>query len=487
MYYRNNVRNNNNRGLGGVLLIKKGKNSPDERSSTYTKDELNLAELPVSLSCHRAPKGRDSIQLSEEMLDKTGRLIRREWTVTGSARYGLPLAIDDEVLLGLASFLRESDFGHRTVHFTQYSLFRLLGWGDSQRSYERLETSLRRLAGVRLESQESFWDHKERCFLTRGFGLIDNYALYRKDTKRPSEQPFVSSVTFNETIFESFRSGFVKTLDLDLFLSLRYPIARKLFRLLDKKLHKSPIYEIELMRLASRIALTDSAYPSDVRKHLAAPHEELIQIGFLKQVSTIRKGRSETLRYVMNPRTDWKRPTARIEPASEHPLVRELITRGITRDVARALLAQHGDKRIADKLEVYDHLRSTSSPLLSKNPAGFLRTSIEQDYAPPAGYVSRADRQRLRDEAAAADRARRELADAADKAHQERELAFQQLWDSLTDADKKTLEAQVLLTLNTFTRNAYAKEKAAGKTGPGHHAVRAGVQSLITSKTAPPV
>lgn len=467
MYYRNNVRNNNNRGPGGVLLIKKDKNGPDEPHQpprSLTKDELNLAELPVSLSCHRAPKGRDSIQLSEEMLDKTGRLVRREWTVTGSSRYGLPLAIDDEVLLGLAFFLRDSDFEHRTVHFTQYSLFRLLGWGDSQRSYERLESSLRRLAGVRLESQDFFWDHKDRCFLTRGFGLIDNYVLYRKETSRPSDQPFISSVTFNDTIFESFRSGFVKTLDLDLFLSLRYPIARKLFRLLDKKLHKSPIYEIELMRLASRIALTDSAYPSDVRKHLAAPHDELIQVGFLKQVTTIRKGRSETLRYIMNPRTDWKRPAARIEAPTVHPLARELVTRGITRDVARELLSTHGEKHIADKLEVFDHLRSVSSPLLTKNPAGFLRASIEKDFAPPTGYVTRAERQRLKDQEAAADRSRREQEAALAKEHDEREAAFQALWDSLSESDKETLEAQVLITLNTFARNEYRKEKAAGKT-----------------------
>lgn len=457
----------------------------DERKETprsLTKDELNLAELPVSLSCHRAPKGRDSIQLAEEMLDKTGRLVRREWTVTGSARYGLPLAIDDEVLLGLAYFLRESDFEQRKVHFTQYSLFRLLGWGDSQRSYERLEASLRRLAGVRLESRESFWDHKDRAFLTRGFGLIDNYVLYRKDSKRPSDQPFISTVTFNETIFESYRSGFVKTLDLDLFLSLRYPIARKLFRLLDKKLHKSPVYEIELMRLANRIALTDSAYPSDVKKHLAAPHQELIDIGFLKQVSMIRKGRSDTLRYIMNPRSDWRRPAARIAPPTEHPLVRELVTRGITRDVSRQLLATHGEKSLADKLETFDYLREISSPLLSKNPAGFLRASIESDYAPPAGYIPFAERQR-RKELEAEARTRQSEKDAAaaevERAYQEQ---IDALWTALSEPERAELEVAVLVTLNAFTRKAYEQEKSQKRQGPGHHAVRAGMNKLLAER-----
>jgi hypothetical protein len=456
----------------------------DDRESprpSLTKDELNLAELPVSLSCHRAPKGRHSIHLTEESLDKSGRLVRREWTVSGSSRYGLPLATDDEVLLGLAYFLRQSDFEQRQVHFTQYSLFRLLGWGDSQRSYERLEMSLRRLAGVRLESRESFWDHKDRCFLTRGFGLIDNYVLFRKGANRPSDQPYISSVTFNDTIFESFRSGFVKTLDLDLFLSLRYPIARKLFRLLDKKLHKSPLYEIELMRLANRIALTDNGYPSVVKKHLAAPHEELIRVGFLKQVTYIRKGRSDTIRYVMNPRSEWRRPAARIAPPTEHPLVRELTSRGITRDVATSLLT-HGEKEVADKLEVFDYLRESSSPLLSKNPAGFLRASIEKNFAPPSGYVSRAERQRRRQDEAEARRRDREFEEAAAKSESTRQQKFDVLWASLSEDERSDLENEVLATLNSFTLKAYRQEKATGRVGPAHLTLRTGIAKLLAER-----
>lgn len=451
-----------------------------------TKDELNLAELPISLSCHRAPKNRNSIHVIEDMLDKDGRQIRREWIVSGSSSYGLPLAIDDEVLLGLAYFLRESDFERRQVHFTQYSLFRLLGWGDSQRSYDRLEASLRRLSGVRLESKESFWDHKDRGFLTRGFGLIDNYVLYRKAGKRASDQPYISSVTFNETIFESFRSGFVKTLDLDLFLSLRFPIARKLFRILDKKLHKSPVYEIELMRLANRIALTDSAYPSDVKKHLQAPHEELVRVGFLNQVSFIRRGRSDTLRYVMNPRTEWRRPTTRIAPTiTENPLVRELVSRGITHDVAREILATHGEQSVADKLEVFDYLHAASSPLLSKNPAGFLRSSIEKNFAPPPGYVSLAERQRQKQETKDARRRQQELEAAEEKSRIEKNTQFNSMWDSLAEGEKVLIEAEALSRMNHFSLKRYKEEKASGKMSSGHFTLRAEIERLLIERNKP--
>lgn len=456
-------------------------NTPDDQPRTLTKDELNLAEYPFALPCLRSPKGCTEIRTIEMGLDASGRPIQREWAVHPSY-LGLPLALDEEVFLGLVHLLhQQTQFKDRHIQFTQHHLFSILGWGGGQWAYERLEQSLVRLKGSLIQCKDSFWDHKGKCYVSRGFSLIDNFALYRRDDTS-TEKPFLSSVTFNEAIFESFSSGFIKSLDFGLYLSLKLPISRKLFRLLDKKLYKAPIYEIELMRLAGRIALTDRAYPSDVKKHLAGAHKELEKVGFLRSASYIRRGTTASIRYVMNPREEWRPVTRKIAATGENPLVRELVSRGITSAVARSLLKEHGEQRVADKLEVFDFLRSSSSQLLTKNPAGFLRSSIEKDFAPPAGYISRAERQRLKEEQAAAEQARREREAAQTKTDHEREEAFQALWDSLSDADKQTIEAQVLLTLNTFARNAYRKEQSSGKVGPGHHALRNGVQKLFASK-----
>lgn len=456
--------------------------SIDERPRTLTKDELNLAEFPIALPCHRSPKARTTIHIFETGLDQAGRPVQREWQVYPSHR-GLPLATDEEVFLGLMHLLQLAGFTERHVFFTQNRLFNLLGWNTSRRSYERLEHSFDRLKGAVIKCKDSFWDNQDKCYVTRSFSILDSYALYRRDT-RATETPFISSVSFSETIFNSFKAGFLKTLDFDLYLGLRFPIARKLLRLLDKKLHRGPVYEIELMRLAHRLALTDSTYPSDVKKHLKAPHDELIAAGFLKEVFFIRRGKATSIRYVMNPRENWMLPTKKVSttlsPSSS--LIGELVARGVSRGVAEALLKQHGEKSVADKLEVFDYLRAANSPMVAKNPAGFLRSSIEKDFAPPTGYITRAERQRLKEEQAAAEQSRRELEAALSKQDQEREAAFQSLWSSLSETDKETLEAQVLITLNTFARNQYRKEKDSGKIGPGHHAVRAGVQKLLESQ-----
>ena len=454
----------------------------DDRPRTLTKDELNLAEFPIALPCHRSPKARTTIHIFETGLDQAGRPVQREWQVFPSHR-GLPLATDEEVFLGLMHFLQGAGFKERHVFFTQNRLFNLLGWNASRRSYERLEQSFDRLKGAVIKCKDSFWDNQNKCYVTRSFSLLDSYALYRRDAGA-TEAPFISSVSFSETIFDSFKSGFLKTLDFDLYLGLRYPIARKLLRLLDKKLHRGSTYEIELMRLAHRLALTDSAYPSDVKKHLKAPHDELVQAGFLKEVSFIRRGKSASVRYVMNPRENWTLPTKKLakDRPPESSLITELVGRGISRVVAATLLAEHGEKSIADKLEVFDHLLSTKSPMVTKNPAGFLRTSIEKDFAPPTGYISRAERQRLKDaerEARTLQRAKDEAAEKAEREHQEQVDA---LWNTLTSTEQTELETAVLVTLNAFTRKAYHLEKAEGRQGPGHHALRTGVNKLLAQR-----
>lgn len=455
----------------------------DDRTRLITKDELNLAEFPFALPCHRAPKDIQRIEITEPGVDKDGRSIQKIWTVHPSG-YGLPLAIDEEVFLGLMHLLYRSDFRERTIYFTQHSLFQILGWNASQRSYDRLQLCLLRLRGSTIACKQTFWDNNDRCFLDTGFSLIDSYGLYRRgDKKNAHDQPFISQVTFGEFIFKSFKDGFIKTLDLNLYLSLKSALARKLFRLLDKKRHRGEVFEIELMRLAHRLAMTDCAYPSIVKKQLErGAHAELEAIGFLKCARYIRRGRSLSIQYTLAPKQNWHLPSTPARLPEANPLVLELISRGITPDVAHALLKEHGEKRVADQLEYFDHLRSINSFLVSKSPAGFLRTSIEKDFGAPTGYISRAERQRRKDEEVEARRRDRELAEAAARIEQEREQEFQALWEALSSNERTQMEAEVLLTLNSFSRKAYEKEKAQGREGPGHHTLRTGLQKLLAQR-----
>jgi hypothetical protein len=171
---------------------------PEKNGARFTKDEMNFAELPLALPCHRPPKGKNAIRVTIATRDAQGRPIDKEWLVTGDSLYGLPLATDEEVFLGLMHFLHQSGFQNRRVHFTQYSLFQRLGWGDGQWAYDRLQTSLDRIKGATIRSKEAFWDHKGKCFVTKAFNLIDDYALYRRTGSSGGDERQLQRVRLRE-------------------------------------------------------------------------------------------------------------------------------------------------------------------------------------------------------------------------------------------------------------------------------------------------
>src|SRR4051812_9960866 len=76
------------------------------------KDEMNLAEFPITLLTDRVPKGKKSIQYQDRIFDeKTGRQITRRLTIGADEAHGLPTAVDDDVILGLIQLTKMvSDF-----------------------------------------------------------------------------------------------------------------------------------------------------------------------------------------------------------------------------------------------------------------------------------------------------------------------------------------------------------------------------------------
>jgi DNA-binding transcriptional ArsR family regulator len=61
---------------------------------------------------------------------------------------------------------------------------------------------------------------------------------------------------------------------------------------------------------------------------------------------------------------------------------------GVSKSAADKLAKTYPEQHILDKLELAQWLVSTGSPLVSQNPAGWLRKAIEEDYAPPRNYQS---------------------------------------------------------------------------------------------------
>src|SRR4051812_11747545 len=103
-------------------------NPRESLKPTGGRDELNLAEFPITLLSDRVPKGCKTLVFEVEPRDwKTGQVAPRKVEITGSDAYGLPTAVDDEILVALIQLTKlKNDFTEPTVSFSRYEILQLL-------------------------------------------------------------------------------------------------------------------------------------------------------------------------------------------------------------------------------------------------------------------------------------------------------------------------------------------------------------------------
>src|SRR5262245_2837207 len=120
------------------------------------RDELNLAEFPIALLTDRPPDGLNSSPFSDPMVDR-GEAITRTVTVEGTAKYGLPMPFDMDILLCLMQLTKAAnDFTDPQVFFSRGDILKLMRLADSGTNYARLDDSLRRWHGVSLFYNQSW-------------------------------------------------------------------------------------------------------------------------------------------------------------------------------------------------------------------------------------------------------------------------------------------------------------------------------------------
>ena len=423
------------------------------------RDEMNLAEFPITLLTDRIPKEQTEAIYQDEIFDeRTGRTLGRKLTIKAGG-YGLTTAADDEVILALIQITRhKTNFTNRKVEFSRLELIRMLDWPSHGASYDRIELSLDRWMSVYLKYENAWRDNKTKSWTSpgspEGFHIIDNYKLY--DSRASGEQLDLlqSYIIWNEVIFESFQAGYLKPLDYDLCMGLRNSTAKRMYRFLDKRFHHKPDWMFDLGELAHAHIGLGRNYegPAHLKRNLQPAIAELEAVGFLEPLPTaerfIKESKNWKVRLIQKNGILPPPPVAANDAEPEPPaLVTELASRGVTKATAEELVQKHPAEFIQIKLDVFDWLMEKQDKRVGKSPAGYLVKSITDDYAPPQGFVSKAERQRLeearqaRERQAAEERRRQHKEDARLRAEQQAIAAY---WDSLTPEQQAEHDAAAL-------------------------------------------
>jgi plasmid replication initiation protein len=358
------------------------------------RDEMNLAEFPIAILASRPDASLKTVQFTDRIWDK-GRdaWVSRRLTISASDRYGLPTALDDEVILGLIQLTREEGFVDRRVPFSRYNLIRLLGWRNEGKSYSRLETSLKRWLGVTFFYENAWWDKTAQSWVDENFHILERVSIY--DRKRRLNcsgmaEPALSMFVWNEVVFRSFQSGYLKQIDMKLFRHLKSPIAKRLYRLLDKRFYHKSQWAFDLRELAcEHVGLGRNYDTAQLKRKLLPAIGELEAIGYIKTLATadrfvrIREGQ-----WQVSFTKATKRPNPTMDD-SDRDVRQRLMDYGVNSAVARELAKSYPPEQIRQHIKVLDWLMKQANERSPKNPAGYLVQSIRAGYNLPEGFATR--------------------------------------------------------------------------------------------------
>ncbi len=442
------------------------------------RDEMNLIEFPLSAVADRFLDGGKTVVFSDRVWDRDRREhLPRELAISGSDRYGLPTAKDEDVLLGCLQLTRLGEFRNREVEFSRYELLKLLRWSDDSKSYRRLATSLRRWKGVTLYSDRAFYDHGRKSWVNRDFGVFDNLYLYERELATNAAAPARSWFVWNEVFFDSFQAGYLKRLDWNLYCRLKDPVAKRLYRLLDKRFYHDHDVVFDLQDLAVRkIRLSPNYNTAQIKRALAKGIRELETVWELRQLPPARrfvKGEGGRWQAVFPRRSHRQvvRETTQVE-TQQSDLAIELTRREIGPSVAEDLVTAHSAETIQTMLELFDWYNRKGQT----KGAGFLVDSIRHSskYRFPPGFessVQRAARKAMvgaQEQAQARKRVAREQRQHATESA--RQAAFLEFWSDLDEYARTDFEIRALTAAAPLKRSGYHRLRATG--GPAFEQYR---------------
>jgi hypothetical protein len=370
------------------------------------KDEMNLVEYPITLLSKRHESETKTIEFSDVIKGDGGKLVKREWIVTGSDKYGLPLAQDNDVLLALLTIGKEQNFQSRKIFFSRYRLCQIMGWKLGGANYNRVEETLKRFKGVSIYAKNALWDNKKKSYITMGFGIIDEFYLFDSPRSVKHETLPLSYVNLGEVLYESIKAGYIKSIDIKTYYELESFITKRLYRYLDKKRYDGKRkFEIDLFTLAyTHIGFDEKAYryASLIKNKLNHAHEELVKAGFLKgaEYRKTNDGDSDKVIYtfVKNAGQDEPRNVSSAgeknsaEPSfrESDPLVARLLEIGVTRAMAEQIVREYSAENIETQMDILPHRNA-------KDPAAVLVAAIKESWEPPASFKRKSGRNKYKE------------------------------------------------------------------------------------------
>jgi hypothetical protein len=259
--------------------------------STLVSAERNLEEYPLFEL--KARQRGSKARLFERVIEGEGGIsLKQTWKVIPSGEYGMPGPVDQDVYLAVLQLLEQRggmpEDGE--LAFSLYELRKVLGWSDdSGGAYREIRDALVRIQLTGVQSSNAFYSAADEQLIADSFNVWSvHFAQRRKKKKggagsrdRTTQDRHV--LRFHPVFIRNYEAQYLKGLDADFFWSLRMPLRKRLYRLIDLQREGGLSWSTDLFAVRDQVPL-DYPYPSQIKRALRKAHGELEEKGFLSGV-----------------------------------------------------------------------------------------------------------------------------------------------------------------------------------------------------------
>jgi hypothetical protein len=334
--------------------------------------EQNLEEFPLfELKARkRGAKARVFEKVTE---GESGVSLNQVWKVMPSGEYGMPGPVDQDVYLAVLQLLQQRggmpEDGE--LGFSLYELRKILGWSDdSGGAYREIREALLRIATTSMQSRNAFYSAQERRRIVDTFNLWSIHFAEHEVRGHTVRERHV--LKFHPIFIRNYMAQYLKGIDSDFYWSLRSPVSKRLYRLVDLQRAGALSWETDLFGVRDQIPL-DYDYPSQIKRALHKAHDELLQRRFLSGVEY--EGRTGVVYRVSRDFARRQKARELSGDPKEMFAIERLIRERIDGDTARELVVTHGPQRCLFYADAVNHQKG----VLTR--AGWIVSAIKGGWA----------------------------------------------------------------------------------------------------------
>jgi hypothetical protein len=322
---------------------------PDEAlQEQFVPVEINLEGWPL-FSRQKTPEG-GAIEVRQSISTNDGRRLNQLWRATASHDFSLPGPFDEDVFVGVMALVKRRGGMPKDgkIRFSLYELIKVLKKKKRAGFHDKVRKSLDRIASTIYYSENAFYVAETESLESYRFTLWTVH--FSRATSSDGRAAEHHTLKFDDIIVRSYNAGYLKLLDTDLYFTLKKPLAKALYKLVDQRRHGAMSWSVNVRELRDLLAMSKSyKAPSRIWEVLAPAHKALRQEKFLE--SAVLDG--DTARYKIHPNFPREGcPEEERTPSLHDEAIAALIRHKVWPNRARALVDDFGPEKTLHVLKI---------------------------------------------------------------------------------------------------------------------------------------